>query len=536
MAESEGTGDRAPSQDPGSYGSEVSTPQRDHQVYVGYAAEHGDAVLDRRRKRGPGTRGVSTLTPEQLEKKRKNDRDAQRLIRQRNKENVETLQRRVQELESQPAYREVQAAIRAKEAAEQETANLKQQLRAIIDTLQPLVGSGPDKAYVSPAQTYVHSLQNPGLVGASSTSTPPNAGPIHSAPYTSTPTSITSPSVASFDGTAQSTQPSVEHINTQLQHQRQVLRQGLNLGPERLDLDFLVSSKHAIPKMPSGLHAIQDNAQYRPLQMKQDWPAVSNENGLASQHNGPWSPSTRDAAGQPIQRGTSTQPNYWIPVQNCKATCPLDSLLLDFLRERRQRAADGLPAQDVVGPRHPSVSSLLNPSQSVFSHPLSKVFTDILATFPDISTLPERVAVLYVMFHFMRWQIALDQDNYEHLPRWMIPLPSQTAIPHPAWIDHLPYPLMREKLIQAHSRNQGLSFENFFIPFTTTLRLNWPYEDADTLLETTETGELMINPVFERHLRNLSNWRLGEAFAKAFPFLRDTCSIDSTLPATPGSR
>jgi hypothetical protein len=179
---------------------------------------------------------------------------------------------------------------------------------------------------------------------------------------------------------------------------------------------------------------------------------------------------------------------------------------------------------------------LLNPSQSVFSHPLSKVFTDILATFPDISTLPERVAVLYVMFHFMRWQIALDQDNYEHLPRWMIPLPSQTAIPHPAWIDHLPYPLMREKLIQAHSRNQGLSFENFFIPFTTTLRLNWPYEDADTLLETTETGELMINPVFERHLRNLSNWRLGEAFAKAFPFLRDTCNIDSTLPATPGSR
>lgn len=41
-----------------------------------------------------------------------------------------------------------------------------------------------------------------------------------------------------------------------------------------------------------------------------------------------------------------------------------------------------------------------------------------------------------------------------------------------------------------------------------------------------ETGEdLVINPVFERHLRDLSNWSLGPAFEKAFPSLADTCRI-----------
>jgi hypothetical protein len=64
------------------------------------------------------------------------------------------------------------------------------------------------------------------------------------------------------------------------------------------------------------------------------------------------------------------------PIQNGPPTCPLDSLLLDFLHERRQRAAEGVNPQDIIGPRYPSVSSLLNPANSSFSHPLSKVFTD----------------------------------------------------------------------------------------------------------------------------------------------------------------
>ena len=73
-----------------------------------------------------------------------------------------------------------------------------------------------------------------------------------------------------------------------------------------------------------------------------------------------------------------------------------------------------------------------------------------------------------------------------------------------------------------------ISLDSWFIPYTSTLSLNWKYEPCDTLLSISSEGggqELSINPVFERHLRDLSNWTLGPAFEKAFPMVADTCVI-----------
>lgn len=122
-----------------------------------------------------------------------------------------------------------------------------------------------------------------------------------------------------------------------------------------------------------------------------------------------------------------------------EATCPLDNLLLDFLAERHAQAVEGAPIKTLVGPAYPDFSYLLNPDKQDQSHPLSKVFTDILRTFPDISGLPERVAVLYMMFLMMRWQIEPSQENYERLPDWMTPRPSQLFTPHPVWNDYIPW-------------------------------------------------------------------------------------------------
>ena len=88
-----------------------------------------------------------------------------------------------------------------------------------------------------------------------------------------------------------------------------------------------------------------------------------------------------------------------VPIRNIPSTCPLDGLLLDFLADRRQQALDGVPTQELTGPLYPSFLSLINPQRKQTSHPLSKVFTDMMSTFPDISTLPEQVAILYVDHH-----------------------------------------------------------------------------------------------------------------------------------------
>jgi hypothetical protein len=211
-----------------------------------------------------------------------------------------------------------------------------------------------------------------------------------------------------------------------------------------------------------------------------------------------------------------------VPIRNVEATCPLDSILLDFLRSRQREAAEGASKRQLVGPPYPSVSSLLNPAKSAFSHPLSKVFTDILSKFPDISGLPEQVAVLYIMFLIMRWQIYPTQENYERLPHWLTPRASQIFTPHPAWMDYLPWPGMRDRMICNY---KDYDFSNWFIPYTTTISVNWPYDATDSLLSTPDSDELMINPVFESHMRNLNNWSLGPAFEKAYPHLVDTTRI-----------
>jgi len=85
---------------------------------------------------------------------------------------------------------------------------------------------------------------------------------------------------------------------------------------------------------------------------------------------------------------------YAVPVRNVRATCPLDGLLLDFLADRRQQAEKGVSTAELIGPAYPSMVTLIDPQRGLASHPLSKVFTDMLSKFPDISTLPEQVAVL----------------------------------------------------------------------------------------------------------------------------------------------
>lgn len=83
---------------------------------------------------------------------------------------------------------------------------------------------------------------------------------------------------------------------------------------------------------------------------------------------------------------------------------------------------------------------------------------------------------------------------------------------------------MRDKLV-AEYRDGACPFENFFVPFSSTLNLNWPYDDSCVLLASPAGEELMINPVFEQHLARAENWTVGEAFEREFPVLARLCNL-----------
>ncbi|KAI0012611.1 hypothetical protein F4779DRAFT_15543 [Xylariaceae sp. FL0662B] len=87
-----------------------------------------------------GTRSVSTLTPSQLARKRANDREAQRAIRARTKEHIDSLEREIDELRSrQNRDQTIQDLLRRNKALEDELRRLKEYLG--------LRGTGPGDPY-----------------------------------------------------------------------------------------------------------------------------------------------------------------------------------------------------------------------------------------------------------------------------------------------------------------------------------------------------------------------------------------------------
>ncbi|KAI6887184.1 hypothetical protein KC318_g15370, partial [Hortaea werneckii] len=261
---------------------------------------------------------------------------------------------------------------------------------------------------------------------------------------------------------------------------------------------------------------------------------------------------------------------------HCEPTCILDSLLADFIVSRRRLYASGAPLSEVLGPEYPSFNALIqNTSDSderPAQHPISKVLVDILSKFPDISDLPERVATLYLMFLTVRWIIHPCRESWSRLPDWLKPVPEQVKMGqgegHPVWIDHVPWyvPEQDDELglfnvpdLQSRSETvdvplaalaEGLfmdlltgnlnrprmrallattnpkRFDEFFVPFSTTISVNWPASAGDVLVASSQTPgandghvpeKLTINPDFESHLRDLSNWSLGRDFVTTFP-------------------
>lgn len=144
---------------------------------------------------------------------------------------------------------------------------------------------------------------------------------------------------------------------------------------------------------------------------------------------------------------------------------------------------------------------------------------------------------MYIMFLVMRWVVEPTRANYELLPEWITPRPSQLFTPHPHWLDYQPFPRLRDACVQ---QTPHVVFDNFFVPYTTTLSLDWPYDPADVLVprppanlasivpvggSEVEEQVYSINPAFETHLRKLDHWSLGPAFAEAFPEWKELAKI-----------
>ncbi|KAK5951760.1 hypothetical protein OHC33_007052 [Knufia fluminis] len=515
-----------------------------------------------RKRKAPGAsgRGVASLTPEQLAKKRANDREAQRAIRERTKNMIETLEGRIRDLTSQQPYQELQAAIREKEAVQAENEEIRRRLASVVSILQPLLGAqgllndhgnansnntsnnnsihpslSRSDAIAELAQAAQHNVQ-------SALAQPNNVNLFQPDRYMNGGHSRAGPSQAGdqnnypspFPSSEQEPTPDAQSWQTQraaLSNQRETMQRSHELSEngERLNFSFLIDST-----LPGKTHFV---------------PSVPGRRDSPHDRSSSSYPSFSDGQTQGQNQSQRETHSWRMLPKNCPPTCPLDHILLNFLQARQRETASYASGSSqtptYTSPAYPSISNLLNPTNTTTStgtssptltrhiqptsssahkpsDPLSTLMTDIIAKFPNISGLPEQVATAFFMFITMRWQIYPTQENYERLPDWLAPRPSQLFTPHPAWMDHLPWPRMRDRLVHNHD---AYPFEHWFLPFTSGLSVNWPYEPVDCLISTGDQEAPTLNPVFERHIYRLENWTVGPQFKVAFPALADTVNI-----------
>ena len=98
-----------------------------------------DGQPNKKRRAGPHPRGVANLTPEQLSRKRANDREAQRAIRERTKNQIDRLNQRIRDLESQQPYHDLQVVLREKDAIQAENVDIRKRLESVLGIIQPIL-------------------------------------------------------------------------------------------------------------------------------------------------------------------------------------------------------------------------------------------------------------------------------------------------------------------------------------------------------------------------------------------------------------
>jgi hypothetical protein len=73
-------------------------------------------------------------------------------------------------------------------------------------------------------------------------------------------------------------------------------------------------------------------------------------------------------------------------------------------------------------------------------------------------------------------------------------------------------------------------FEEFSQVYSSNVTLSWPYSESDIVInlpttqDCAQSTQAVINPIFERHIRNLDNWTVGEAFGRYYPEMRTAVS------------
>jgi hypothetical protein len=196
----------------------------------------------------------------------------------------------------------------------------------------------------------------------------------------------------------------------------------------------------------------------------------------------------------------------YLPKHTTESTCSVDSVVMDLVSIAQASREDANESLDSTRPAFPSIQSLLNPTYNAIKARVSRNIVDSIIGVVTTSSMPERIGFLYIIYGIVRWQMNPTEATYYSLPEWMRPSEAQLYCPHPPWIDVFVWPKGREQLcLETRYHHKHPDIVRIC---NRAMSCNWPYRDSDMLLQVGD--ETILNPVFERHIRDLSNWTITE--------------------------
>lgn len=427
-----------PAPPPNSYPSNAAATAAAALSQQNTLTSNGNGTNSKKRRASgvPGSRGVANLTPDQLAKKRANDREAQRAIRERTRDRIERLEQRIKELESQQPFQELQKALAERDRALAECDALRKKLADVASVLEPhqpqqsqpnlhgtsdsseqftdyalLTQDGSELAALTAQQSPLPPLQP-----QTTQQNPHERSQLH--PDLRSPHQVTQPSPVGHTATSGSTSqsdsttlrrwsPSLD----QLSHSRSGTPTGSSFETRLPRPTALLEQSHLDRH---GLSYVLQRQQY-----------------------------STDLASKPeVKTYTSPVPEKPIFARlpyNAEPSCPVDSLLVGFLAGRQALKARGYAINEVAGPEEPYVTAMLYPEavNSNRCHAVSALLVELISKFPDLKMLSVKVSTLYMMFLMLRWQICPCESCYNRLPDFVKPLQEQLETMHPAWQDHI---------------------------------------------------------------------------------------------------
>ncbi|KAF2643303.1 hypothetical protein P280DRAFT_467356 [Massarina eburnea CBS 473.64] len=221
-----------------------------------------------------------------------------------------------------------------------------------------------------------------------------------------------------------------------------------------------------------------------------------------------------------------------IPLNTSPSTMS-DQILQTFVESRWEAYALQTSGRIESYPEKPDMSALFDGRPNRTVDETSSVVGDIIRSYKEIDTLPKQVAVHYVMSTLMKWQVLRTKASFEAMPEWLRPEPLQLEKAHASWIDRIPWPKVRLYLIE----HPEVKFDDFASVYSTSFNIKWDYAPRNVIITTSddEKGGILINPIYEEHVRQLKNWTVEGVFRRRFPEMTEIVDTHGKAERSAGS-